>query len=250
MKIGGFELSRNAGLTPSPRESVLELVEWLTKLGYPNLHVCVTSRPEADIRANLQPLASYCVSLHDESGQREDINDYIVSFTKTDTYMRKWKQEDKDLVIERLTRDADGMFRWVFCQLDKLRRCLPGRIRRALELPSTLDATYERTLLDIDEENWTFAHRLFQCITVASHPLRVEELAEFLAFDFDDGDNNPKFDADWRPEDPDHAVLSTCSSLISVANVGDITVVQFSHFSVKEFLTSTRVARGMTLAMS
>ncbi|KAH9034816.1 hypothetical protein EDB85DRAFT_959522 [Lactarius pseudohatsudake] len=241
------ECPKSAG-TPSPRESVLELVEWLIKLGCPNLHICVTSRPEADIKANLQPLASHCVSLHDESGQREDINDYIVSFTNTDTYMRKWKQEEKELVIERLTRDADGMFRWVFCQLDRLRRCLPSRIRRALEeLPSTLDATYERTLLDIDEENWAFAHRLFQCITVASRPLRVEELAEFLAFDFDngdDGDNNFKFDADWRPDDPDHAVLSTCSSLISVANVGDTTVVQFSHFSVKEFLTSTRIARG------
>ncbi|KAH9176592.1 hypothetical protein EDB89DRAFT_78385 [Lactarius sanguifluus] len=102
------ECPKGAG-TPSPRETVLELVEWLTKLGYPNLHVCVTSRPEADIKANLQPLASHCVSLHDESGQREGINDYIVSFTNTDTYMRKWKQEEKELVIERLTRDADGM---------------------------------------------------------------------------------------------------------------------------------------------
>ncbi|KAH9083709.1 ankyrin repeat-containing domain protein [Lactarius deliciosus] len=238
------ECPRSAG-TPSPRESALELVRWLTKLGHPNLHVCVTSRPEADITADLQPLASHCVSLHEQSGQQEDINDYIVSFTNTDTYMRKWKQEIKELVIERLTRGVDGMFRWVFCQLDSLRRCLPGRIRRALEeLPSTLDATYERTLLDIDEANFAYAHRLFQCITVASRPLRVEELAEFLAFDFDGDDSNPKFDADWRPEDPDHAVLSTCSSLISVVNVEGTAIVQFSHFSVKEFLTSNRIARG------
>ncbi|KAH9056584.1 hypothetical protein EDB87DRAFT_1213135 [Lactarius vividus] len=81
--------------TPSPRESVLELVRWLTELGYPNLHVCVTSRPEANIKANLQPLASHSVSLHDESGKWEDINDYIVSFTKTDIYMRKWKARGK-----------------------------------------------------------------------------------------------------------------------------------------------------------
>ena len=135
-------------------------------------------------------------------------------------------------------------FRWVFCQLDTLRRCLPGRIRRALaDLPGTLDATYERTLLDIDEQNWEYAHRLFQCITVASRPLRVEELAEFLVFDFDEGDD-PRFEADWRPEDPEDAVLLTCSSLIVVVNVGDTTVVQFSHFSVKEFLTSNRIARG------
>ncbi|KAH9176597.1 ankyrin repeat-containing domain protein [Lactarius sanguifluus] len=238
------ECPRSAG-TPSPRESVLELVRWLTKLGHPNLHLCVTSRPEADIKADLQPLASHCVSLHEQSGQLEDINDYIVSFTKTDTYMRKWKPEIKELVIERLTRGVDGMFRWVFCQLDSLRRCLPGRIRRALEeLPSTLDATYERTLLDIDEANFAYAHRLFQCITVASRPLRVEELAEFLAFDFDGDDSNPKFDTDWRPDDPDHAVLSTCSSLISVVNVKGTAIVQFSHFSVKEFLTSNRIARG------
>ncbi|KAH9013414.1 hypothetical protein EDB85DRAFT_967604 [Lactarius pseudohatsudake] len=216
------ECPKSAG-TPSPRESVLELVGWLTKLGHP----------------------TYVVSLHEQSGQQEDINDYIVSFTNTDTYMRKWKQEIKGLVIERLTRGVDGMFRWVFCQLDSLRRCLPGRIRRALdELPSTLDATYERALLDIDEANFAYAHRLFQCIAVASRPLRVEELAEFLAFDFDGDDSNPKFDADWRPEDPDHAVLSTCSSLISVVNVEGTAIVQFSHFSVKEFLTSNRIARG------
>jgi hypothetical protein len=71
----------------------------------------------------------------------------------------------------------------------------------------------------------------------------VEELAEFLAFDFDEGDD-PRFEADWRPEDPEDAVLSTCSSLIAVVNVGNTTVVQFSHFSVKEFLTSNRISRG------
>ena len=132
----------------------------------------------------------------------------------------------------------------MFCHLDSLRRCLPGRIRRALdELPVTLDGTYERTLMDIDEQNWAYAHRLFQCITVASRPLRVEELAEFLAFDFDDGDN-PRFDPEWRPDDPNDAVLSTCSSLIAVVNVDDTIVVQFSHFSVKEFFTSTRITRG------
>ena len=74
----------------------------------------------------------------------------------------------------------------MFCQLDRLRRCLSPRIRQALnELPETLDETYERTLLDFDEENWAYAHRLFQCIVVARRPLSVEELAEFLAFKSD-----------------------------------------------------------------
>ncbi len=95
--------------TPSPRESVLELVEWLTKVGYPNVHVCVTSRPEADIKAKLQNLASHCVSLQDESGQREDINNYIVSFIHTDVNTRKWKPDEQKLVINRLTERANGM---------------------------------------------------------------------------------------------------------------------------------------------
>jgi hypothetical protein len=95
--------------TPSPRESVLKLVEWLTKLVQPNLHICVTSRPEADIRSRLLPLASHCVSLQDESGQQDDINNYIISFVNTDTNTRKWKQEEKELVINGLVEGANGM---------------------------------------------------------------------------------------------------------------------------------------------
>ena len=87
------------------------------------------------------------------------------------------------------------------------------------------------------------AHRLLQCLTVAVRPLRPEELAEVLAFDFDEGPGGiPTVNADWRREDQEYAVLSTCSSLITVVHDGDSRVVQFSHFSVKEFLTSDRLA--------
>jgi len=131
----------------------------------------------------------------------------------------------------------------VFCQIVYLRRCIPGRIRRALdELPETLDETYGRSLKEIDEQNWEYAYRLLQCVAVASRPLHVEELAEFLAFDFDAGPI-PTFLADWRPEDPRHTVLSTCSSLLAVVDVGVSPVVQFAHFSVKEYLTSERLAK-------
>ena len=109
------------------------------------------------------------------------------------------------------------------------------------ELPRTLDATYERALQNIDEEKWKYAHRLFQCIAVASRPLRVEELAEFLAIDFDVG-GNPTLVADWRPDDPGNTVLLTCSSLITIVTVDGSSVVQFSHFSVQEFLMSSRLA--------
>src|ERR1700761_9452663 len=90
------------------------------------------------------------------------------------------------------------------------------------------------------------AYRLLQCLTVASRPLRVEELAELLAFDFQASSSGgiPKLREEWRWDDEEEAVLSTCSSLIAVVRNGDSRVVQFSHFSVKEYLTSPRLARS------
>jgi hypothetical protein len=115
-------------------------------------------------------------------------------------------------------------------------------IRRTLdELPETLDETYERTLLGIEKEKREFAHRLFQCLTVAIRPPHIDELAEVLAIRFDSG-QLPRYHSDWRSEDGQEAVLSACSSLIAVVNVDGSPVVQFSHFSVKEFLTSERLA--------
>jgi len=132
----------------------------------------------------------------------------------------------------------------VHCQLQYLRECLRQRIRCALnELPDTLDKTYDRTLEEIGKKNWEYAHRLFQCVAAASRPLRVKELAEFLAFDFDT-DSIPTLREDWREEDPAHAVRSTCSSLLAIVDVGGSSVIQFSHFSVKEYLTSERLAES------
>ena len=109
-----------------------------------------------------------------------------------------------------------------------------------LGLPKTLDATYERTLLGIDEEKWQFAHRLFQCLSVSIRPLRVEELAEILAVRFDE-EVLPQFDTGWQLGNAEEAVLSACSSLISIVNANGSRMVQFAHFSVKDFLTSDRL---------
>jgi ankyrin repeat protein len=138
-------------------------------------------------------------------------------------------------------------FRWVFCQLDALRHCFPPNLRQYLnELPDTLDETYERILNGISKAQKDNAHRLLQCLTIAVRPLRVEELAELLAFDFQalTAGGIPTLKEDWRWDDEEGAVLSTCSSLIGVVRNGDSRVVQFSHFSVKEYLTSPRLAQS------
>ena len=95
--------------TQSAREEVLELVEELVCFNLPNVHLCVTSRPEVDIRRVLEPLMPLQISLHDERGQKEDIIKYIKAMVHSDKSMRKWREEDQKLVIDVLSEKADGM---------------------------------------------------------------------------------------------------------------------------------------------
>ena len=202
--------------------------------------------------------------------------------------------------VRIITLIRPNRFRWVFCQLEALRHCFPGRVRHMLEgLPESLDETYEQILKGINKANREHAHRLLQCLTVAVRPLRVAELAEVLAVDFGttSGGETLNLTTDWRWEDQEDAILSTCSSLIVVVDEDedasqeeemspsedvaqsedssqdeemsqseDVSqsedapqdedafrvarrsrshnsrAVQFSHFSVKEFLTSPRLS--------
>jgi hypothetical protein len=116
-------------------------------------------------------------------------------------------------------------------------------VRRTLdELPESLDETYERILKEIKKPNRDHARRLLQCLVIAIRPLQVEELTEVLAVDFDNADGIPKLNPNWRWEDEEQALLTSCSSLIAIVESGKSRVVQFSHFSVREFLTSSRLA--------
>jgi hypothetical protein len=107
--IDALDECPNSSTVPSPREEVLEFVDELVGLHLPNVHICVTSRPEPDIQAFLEPLTSRPVSLHDESGQQQDIADYVTSFVRSDLRMRRWREEDKNLVIKTLLENANGM---------------------------------------------------------------------------------------------------------------------------------------------
>ena len=104
------ECPNNTG-TPSPREKVLNFVEHLVESKHSNLFICITSRPEQDITTILNPLTppSRRVSLHEEAGQRSDIDGYVHSFVQSDRTMRRWRAEDKELVINVLSERANGM---------------------------------------------------------------------------------------------------------------------------------------------
>ncbi|KAH9170736.1 hypothetical protein EDB89DRAFT_2071643 [Lactarius sanguifluus] len=133
--VDALDESPNDSGIPSSREKVLKLVKEIVDLHHPNL-------PTQE------------VSLHEESGQKQDINDYITFVVHSDRRMKRWRDDDKDAVIENLTKKADGMFRWVFCQLEVLRHCFPTNLRRILEeLPKSLDETYKRILKEINNAN-------------------------------------------------------------------------------------------------
>jgi ankyrin repeat protein len=138
-------------------------------------------------------------------------------------------------------------FRWVFCQLEVLRHCIPASIRQTLnQLPTSLDDTYLRVLSQIPQANHAHAHRMLQCLVVAVRPLEVEELAELLAFDFDTSQGGiPRYRPALRLDNQTQAVLSTCSSLVTIIKGRSRPIVQFSHFSVKEFLVSNRLASSL-----
>ena len=96
-------------IPPSPREEVLEFVDEIVALYLPNLHICVTSRPEYDIRVVFERLTEHPVSLHDQTGQQDDITNYVTAFVRSNQRMQRWRDEDKNLVIKILSEKADGM---------------------------------------------------------------------------------------------------------------------------------------------
>ena len=110
--IDALDESPNTSGIPSARERVLQLLKELVDLCLPNLHICVTSRPEFDIQDAIVPLTSLRVSLHDQTGQKLDIADYVrsVVYSNSESIIRRWKTEDKDLVIKVLSERADGMY--------------------------------------------------------------------------------------------------------------------------------------------
>ncbi len=109
--IDALDECSNVSGIPTSRKRVLQLVNELVELHIPNVHICVTSRPEVDIRDILERPTSRRVSLHDQSGQKKDIEDYVrsVVYSESELIMRRWRTEDKELVIKTLSERADGM---------------------------------------------------------------------------------------------------------------------------------------------
>ena len=107
--IDALDECPNSSGYPTPREQVLDVMQALINIQPVHVHFCITSRPEIDIRDILEPLATHNVPLHEQAGQSQDILDYINHFVLSDRNAKRWREEDKKLVIETLTEKARGM---------------------------------------------------------------------------------------------------------------------------------------------
>jgi hypothetical protein len=107
--IDALDECPNISGMPTARELVLDFLNHLVTLKLPNVHICVSSRLEIDIRNALEPLAPFRMSLHDEGGQKADISSYINAVVQSDRRLQRWRKQDKQMVIDTLSDNADGM---------------------------------------------------------------------------------------------------------------------------------------------
>ncbi|KAH8792864.1 hypothetical protein F5882DRAFT_516605 [Hyaloscypha sp. PMI_1271] len=229
------------------RDSLLAVLSNIKSRTMYNLHTLVTSRRELDVEENLAPLiTSQPISLQGVEVD-SDIQAHISSVLATDPKLKKWPDDIKQEIEVTLAKGANGMFRWVFCQLDALKRCLKvSLIRKALrDLPKTLDDTYSRLFLEIDDAYREEAMKAMLWLAFSDRPLLLAELAEAIVIR---PLSHPPFDPEERFPDPE-SVLQILSSLVSFNDAGGdllwrMGTVTLAHFSVKEYLISDRIQKG------
>ncbi|KAL6808739.1 pfs domain-containing protein [Trichoderma camerunense] len=248
-----------------PNGGLLTLIEALVISQQTNIHLLVTSRPEQDIASSIQ---SWARKQDIVPVQRGRVADDIVAYVKARVRnnkgpLKRWNErpEVQDEIETILSKKANGMFRWVTCQLDAIDKCLDyPTLQKALNsLPATLDETYTRILTNLPHEHEHHTRRLLQFLVFSERPLRIEEAVDAIAVDTA---NSPRFDLKNRMPVPEE-IISYCSSLVVLTvraleeeedlftlmgyfpnrfvDKGTIQELQLAHLSVKDYLLSNRV---------
>ncbi|CAO1602024.1 hypothetical protein XANCAGTX0491_005660 [Xanthoria calcicola] len=230
------------------RQELLNAIKTLRDSEHNDIHILVTSRAEYDIEHTLDTEATQKFSIRGPSVD-SDISRHVRASLADDARLCRLSPSIKETIETQLVSSARGMFRWVVCQLDTLRACNKvSAIKKALEhLPPTLDETYKRILTSIEPNDTTEAYHILQWLAFAQRPLTLEEIAEAAVTP---GDGSP-IDPEDRLFDP-FEVMRICKSLVSLSDdtltiCGKVTsgrFVRFAHFSVKEYLLSSRALEG------
>ncbi|KAM7182918.1 Ankyrin repeat-containing domain protein [Rhypophila sp. PSN 637] len=226
------------------RDGVLEVLVAIRKWEEPGLHILVTSRKEPDIREairdQLGAMGGDVLSMENSSVD-QDITNYIARHLQENKKLQKWKDHHEHIKAELANR-AKGVFRWVECQFRELEKC--PRSKRNLDkllklLPKSLDETYERMLLKIDDAWVEDTQRMLTLLCCAKRPLTVPELVDAIAVELGD---RPIFNPDGRLGDVD-AIHDVCPGLIEIdEQASGAPIVRIAHFSVQEYLESGRLS--------
>ncbi|KAJ5623881.1 NACHT nucleoside triphosphatase, partial [Penicillium lagena] len=224
------------------REGVLRAIQIIRSWSLPSVHLLTTSRTELDIRASLDPSCDQDISLRN-SEIDTDIENFVSHQLYNDPKIERWKARHGEIQTQ-LTAGAQGVFRYVECQFNALRR---ARNRNQLDeclrtLPRDLDETYERILCNISEEYVEDVRRVLTVLCTSTRPLTVNELIDAHAIDLSEP---PHLDRDGRSYEQDDLV-DICLGLIEIAateddNSQDKLTARIAHFSVQEYLQSDRI---------
>ncbi|KAF8523571.1 hypothetical protein JB92DRAFT_2785034, partial [Gautieria morchelliformis] len=234
------------------RSKFLTVIREIHSWEFRILHLLATSRKERDIEEMLGGLISHEIPM-DQSLVGSDIQLHVASTLEDDVKFSMYSAEEKEMVKTTLLKGAHGMFRWVVCQLDALRKCrTPTALEEALmRLPKTLNQTYDRILATIDEDDRQAALSLLQWLAFSHGRVSLDKAVDVIATD-PDAKNGHLFDRRWRLRDP-RDLLDICSSLVTItfnegsSNKGhyddrvlstELGEIRLAHFSVREYLTS------------
>ncbi|KAF8505145.1 hypothetical protein JB92DRAFT_762924 [Gautieria morchelliformis] len=242
------------------RPEFLKLIKEIQGWNFDKLHLLATSRYEQDIEKTLRDLVSHQVPM-DESLVDGDIQVYVSRQMNDDPKFIRYSEEKRETIKITLLDGAHGMFRWVVCQLDSLRKCRsPHELQMALtDLPPTLYKTYDRILLHIDERDRVHALKLLQWLAFSVDKVSLSQAVDVLATN-PDAVNGPLFDRDRRFDDP-LDILTICSSLVTFSVVlpnpdyfeskerERFTELKLAHFSVREYLVSEGLRNHVELTI-
>ncbi|KAE8156909.1 Pfs, NACHT and ankyrin domain protein [Aspergillus tamarii] len=230
------------------KEDLLLWMERVASSGHTGLQLLITSQKREDIEDELKrwiqednflPIQQDAIS--------RDIRLYICERLRNDHHFRRWRSQPfiRNEIETELMDKANGMFRWVACQLDRLQKCLlPAMVREALNsLPGTLQETYARILANIDEIYRPYAIRILQFLTYSERPLTIEEAVDIIVVN---PGEEPSFDSNERMPEP-REIAVVCSSLVCLVTRRDrrgktVMELQLAHFSVQQYLESTHIA--------
>ena len=230
-------------------EGVLGALKRASQSSRSAIHILVTSRFDRDLQVHFQDLGAVSMNLQ-ETELATDVQLFVQQRLHEDIRLRRQPTAVRKEIESALITGADGSFRWAACQASELNKCSSTKVLRSTlrSLPTTLTQTYTRMLESIDLLNRPAALKILRWVAFSCRPLGLQELVEAIAIDIESS-IGPSYDPDlllWDPYD----ILSICSGLVTAVvqketatngHEDDLIQIRLAHFSVKEFLTSSKL---------